>query len=519
MQQRQRARWGAVSALAVGVCPLALLLASWPQGFTFPSGVFVPAHVALTMVAVSAGVATFAVQWFAAGAGVFREGRSRFIGPAFLAAAALELGHLVVSPGISGLVGSSAAERGVAYLLAARVVTVSALVAAARLEPRGRTQPLYRVRLLVAGIGFAVVVALVEKALPRGAHLIFTQGKGSTPLAAGVSVAVIVAAVTGAVVHARAYWNTGDSVSGKLAVALVLSALGETCLALLRHTDDPFSLVGHAYLSVGSWFAFAGVFGSALIRPYRELDTLRAHVEEELVVTIRRLRETTDQREDLLRAVSHDLRNPLQIVFIQAQRLLRDADDDRRRRASAAIITAGRRMDRMLRDLADSARAESGRLELAPAPIALHPFVRELLATSDGVIDASRVQNAVPPGLPAVLADPDRLDRIFANLVGNALKYSRDRVVVRAAEEGDAVRITVEDRGPGISDADLPRIFERYYRGQRHEGEGLGLGLYIVRKMVEAHGGRIWAHSEAGVGSTFCFTLPRSPDSAPAPST
>jgi signal transduction histidine kinase len=503
--------WGAASALALAVCPLPLLFASRPQGLAFAAELFVPFHVALTMVVVSAGVATFAVQWFAAGAGVFREGRARFIGPAFLAAAILELAHLLVSPGLPGFLGPTGAERSVAYLLAARVVAVSALVAAVRIPQRTREQPLHRARLLAVAVLFVAAVAGAELAIPPSLHPIFTEGAGVAPFGLAVGTALAVAALVGAAVHARAYWNTGDSVNGKLAVALTLAVLGETCLAFARHTADPFSLIGHAYVCVSSWFVFAGVFGSALLRPYRELDALRAHVEEELVVTIRRLRETTDQREDLLRAVSHDLRNPLQIVFIQAQRLQRDAEDDRRRRAAAAIITAGRRMDRMLRDLADSARAESGRLELAPSPIALHPFVGDLLATSDGVIDTARVENAVPPGLPRVLADPDRLDRIFANLVGNALKYSRDRVVVRAAEDGDAVRVTVEDRGPGISDGDLPRIFERYYRGQRHEGEGLGLGLYIVRKMVEAHGGRIWAQSEAGVGSTFCFTLPRSP--------
>jgi signal transduction histidine kinase len=90
-------------------------------------------------------------------------------------------------------------------------------------------------------------------------------------------------------------------------------------------------------------------------------------------------------------------------------------------------------------------------------------------------------------------------------------------VRVRAEHAGDRVLITVSDRGPGISEGDLPRIFDRYYRGQRHEGEGLGLGLYIVRKLVEAHGGSISAESRIGEGSTFTFTLPvATPVEAPA---
>jgi signal transduction histidine kinase len=131
-----------------------------------------------------------------------------------------------------------------------------------------------------------------------------------------------------------------------------------------------------------------------------------------------------------------------------------------------------------------------------------------MLQTTDGVLEVARVENAVPSGLPPVLADPDRLDRILTNLLGNALKYSRDRVIVHAECTHDRVSVSVADRGAGIEADDLPRIFDRYYRGQRHEGEGLGLGLYIVRKLVEAHGGMIWAESREGEGSTFTFTLP-----------
>jgi signal transduction histidine kinase len=165
-------------------------------------------------------------------------------------------------------------------------------------------------------------------------------------------------------------------------------------------------------------------------------------------------------------------------------------------------------MDRMLRDLSDAARAEGSGIELEVRPVPLRPFLAELLELSEGALEAQRVENAVPQDVPPVLADPDRLDRILANLVGNALKYSRDRVVVAARPDAGQVHVSVADRGPGIAETDLPRIFDRYYRGQRHEGEGLGLGLFIVRKLVEAHGGRIWAESRPGEGSTFTFTLP-----------
>jgi signal transduction histidine kinase len=127
------------------------------------------------------------------------------------------------------------------------------------------------------------------------------------------------------------------------------------------------------------------------------------------------------------------------------------------------------------------------------------------------------VENAVPEGLPEVLADPDRLERILVNLVGNALKYSERTVTVSAVAEEGAVSIRVIDRGPGIAPEVRARLFERFYRGRRREGEGLGLGLYLVRKLVEAHGGRVDVESAQGSGSTFSVTLPVAGGEAQAP--
>jgi signal transduction histidine kinase len=506
--QARREMSGLAAALAAGLVPIAFLLVTRPYGLAFPKPLYLPVHTALEVLVVAAGIATFAIQWFAAGTrSVFREARARFIGPAFLGVAFLELAHLLSFPGMPGFFGPATTERGIAYWLAARFLTIGALVAAARITPRTEGRFLRRARLLAAVLLGVGAVFLVETALPANRAVFFVEGQGLTSLKVALEGAVTAVAVLGALLHLRAWTLTRDPGSAKLSVALAFAAYAEICFMLYTHAYDPFNVVGHAYLVVSFWFVFDALFVSALVRPYQELDALRAHVEDELVVTIRRLREATEQREDLLRAVSHDLRNPLQIVMLQAQRLQRDPDD-KARRASTAIMSATRRMDRMLRDLADSARSEVGKLELAPKPIELRPFVDDMLEAADGVLESARVENAVPQVLPAVLADPDRLDRILINLVGNALKYSPDRVVVQAAADGEAVRVSVADRGAGIEAEDLPRIFDRYYRGQRHEGEGLGLGLFIVRKLVEAHGGRIWAESRPGEGSTFTFTLP-----------
>ncbi len=505
-----RAATAAIAALGLASVPIAVLpaLRLWVR--VFPANLYLPVHTTLEVLVIAAGGATFAVQWFAAGAGTFREARALFIGPAILAAALLETVHLLVFPGMPGFFGAATTERGIFYWLAARTTTVVALLLALRIDRESDSRLLGRKRLLATSLVWVAVVIAVELSLPVDRAWFFEQGSGLTRLKKMAEALLLVAAAAGALLHARAWAVGREPVSAKLAVALAFTALAETCFMLYAHAWDPFNVLGHAYLAVSFWFVFDALFVAALVRPYHELDALRAHVEDELVVTIRQLRHTTEQREDLLRAVSHDLRNPLQIVVLQAQRLQRQADD-RSRRPAGAILSASRRMDRMLRDLSDSARSEGQGIELAARPVPLRPFVTELLELSDGAMEAQRVENAVPQEIPAALADPDRLDRILANLVGNALKYSQDRVVVAARPDGTQLHVTVADRGPGIAPEDLPRIFDRFYRGQRHEGEGLGLGLFIVRKLVEAHGGRIWAESRPGGGSTFTFTLPIAP--------
>jgi signal transduction histidine kinase len=499
----------ALSRLGLVGTPILLLLAARPWGITVPPAFYLPLHATLEALVVAGGIATFAVQWFAAGAGAFREARARFIGPAFLGASLLALAHLLAFPGMPGFFGPASTERGIVYWLGSRLFTVIALLLAARIDSASDSPILNRRRvLLVATLAAVALFVVVETALPAQRAWFFVEGRGLTRLKLALEVLVGVACAAGALIHGNLWRITRDRAAGKLAAAMVVGAYAEACFMLYASPYDPYNVVGHLYVVLSFWFVFDALFGAALVRPYRQLDALRAHVEDELVVTIRRLRDATEQREDLLRAVSHDIRNPLQIVVLQAQRLLRGPGEERTRRAAAGVLTAARRIDRMLRDLADSAKAESGHIELAWTQVPLRDFVEQLLDGSDGVFDVQRVVNEVPGELPPVLADPDRLDRILANLVGNALKYSQDKVHVRAEPAGEEIRVSVVDHGPGIDDGDLPRIFERYYRGQRHEGEGLGLGLYIVRKLVEAHGGRISAQSRVGEGSTFTFTLP-----------
>ncbi len=222
-----------------------------------------------------------------------------------------------------------------------------------------------------------------------------------------------------------------------------------------------------------------------------------------------------EQRDDILRAVSHDLRNPLAGIQGQAQlierRLQRGVPPEELHEGLESILTGAQRMNAMIQDLVDSARSESGQLQLNRRPIDLPAFAQTLKREQAMLMDTSRIGIQEAPGLPAVSADPDRLARILTNLWSNALKYSEPGtpVIVSFEQRGREVITLVTDRGRGIPPEDLPKLFQRYFKTEAGKArEGLGLGLYVARILVEAHGGRIWVESEIGKGSTFSFSLP-----------
>jgi PAS domain S-box-containing protein len=217
--------------------------------------------------------------------------------------------------------------------------------------------------------------------------------------------------------------------------------------------------------------------------------------------------------EDFARMVSHDLRAPLQIISVQAQALERGLGREELPRLAGrtrAIVSSGQRMNSMLVDLAETARLESGQVRLARRPVALGPFLANLVERLGAVFDRQRIALEVPDGLPLADADPDRLERIVTNLVSNAFKYGGDDspVTIAGRELGEWIEVSVADRGPGIPEDLLPRLFGRFARGGAKPGiEGLGLGLYITRLLVEAHGGHIWARSRPAQGCSVTFTL------------
>lgn len=225
-------------------------------------------------------------------------------------------------------------------------------------------------------------------------------------------------------------------------------------------------------------------------------------------------------RDEALAIVAHDLRNPLNSVLLQSE-ILSDTIDEGSAQGLAIdrIRYAARRMNRLIQDLLDVVRLDA-REPLQVVLAIAHPdhVVDEAVDSMRPLAAASLVELAAvrEPGLPAIQADHDRLLQVFENLIGNAIKFSSRgaRVTVSATRRDDTVVFSVSDRGPGIGEAQLAHLFDRFWQGNRGDRRGIGLGLFVVKGIIEAHRGRIWVESKPGAGTTFHVALPIAPHEA-----
>jgi signal transduction histidine kinase len=242
---------------------------------------------------------------------------------------------------------------------------------------------------------------------------------------------------------------------------------------------------------------------------------------------VTRQRELERMQSEYLAKACHELRTPL--FSIQgAAGWLRDGkvpDAETRREFLDIIYRESQRLGKLVNDLLDISAAECGGLRIDPQPMSLGEAVLQSIAALEGMARERGVtiETDLPATLPAIVADRGRVEQVLTNLVSNAVKFSREggKIVVKVEDEGDDLLVQVRDGGIGIPAEAIPRVFERFYRvsgSMTPSPGGTGLGLYIAKQIVEGHGGRIWAESEPGRGSTFGFTLPlhNEPGSSPA---
>ncbi len=255
-----------------------------------------------------------------------------------------------------------------------------------------------------------------------------------------------------------------------------------------------------------------GLFLQAIVTPFHEADSSGYLVILQDLTQIRRL-ETV--RRDFISNISHELRTPLAALKALVDTLRDGALEDppAAERFLNRMETEVDALTQMVQELLELSRIESGRAPLHLEPVqasdVVLPPVEHLRPQAERA--GLTLIVALPPDLPPLQADAERIRQVVTNLVHNAVKFTPPggQVTVSAEQAGAEVVIKVNDTGVGIPADDLPRIFERFYKADRaRSGGGTGLGLAIARHIVQAHGGRIWVESVEGQGSTFYFSLP-----------
>jgi two-component system phosphate regulon sensor histidine kinase PhoR len=238
-----------------------------------------------------------------------------------------------------------------------------------------------------------------------------------------------------------------------------------------------------------------------------------------------RLKQLESVRQEFVANVSHELRTPLSLIKGYAETLL-DGARDNPGVATKFLQTIDRNAERLkllIEDLLTISELESGRVKLSLQPVPLPPLVAKVFEDfkARAAAKSMTLSNQAPD--LAVSADADRLEQVLGNLVDNGIKYGRANGTVTiggSANEVGQVEVFVQDDGPGIPPEALERVFERFYRvdkARAREQGGTGLGLAIVKHIIQTHGGRVWATSEVGRGTTFCFTLAQATGSLQQP--
>jgi PAS domain S-box-containing protein len=253
-----------------------------------------------------------------------------------------------------------------------------------------------------------------------------------------------------------------------------------------------------------------GVTYAPLLSPEGKLRNIIVSVRD-----ITHFRTADEIKSTFISIVSHELRTPVALIKGYASTLRRD--DARWDRSTisdslAVIEEEADRLSRMIDDLLDASRLQAGGLTLNRADVSLPVLASRVAERFTSQSNKHTIMTEFPDNVPIILADETRLEQVLSNLVSNALKYApRGEIKITGRVRPEQVIVCVSDEGPGIEAKDLPHIFDRFYRSSRavKQTKGAGLGLYLARAIVEAHGGRMWADPKPDTGARICFSLPR----------
>jgi len=256
-----------------------------------------------------------------------------------------------------------------------------------------------------------------------------------------------------------------------------------------------------------------GITYSPLISSENTLLNIFASVRD-----ITRFRQAEELKSTFISVISHELKTPVALIKGYVSTLRRDDVTWDRAIVQESLQVIEEESDRLsllIENLLDASRLQSGGLALKRTDVLLPDLAKRIAARMQTQSSQHTITLNFPDDFPVIVADELRLEQVITNLIGNAIKYSPSGEINMSGQvRPDIVIVCVSDQGPGIAPQDIPHIFDRFYRAPEmaRQTKGAGLGLYLTRSIIEAHGGRIWVDPESGKGARICFALPRNPE-------
>lgn len=298
-----------------------------------------------------------------------------------------------------------------------------------------------------------------------------------------------------------------------LAVGLILSfVLAGKITKPIHHLTEGAKAIGDGYLDTQI--------------PIESTDEL-GFLAQEFNYMATKLRELDQLKDDFVSSVSHELRSPLSAISGYVELLqskpLEDIASEKRSKALSIIHESTQRLTRFINDILDLAKLKSGHVDLRQQPLNFPAMIEDIVNLFHPLFEKKNIacQVNIPPDIPVIGADTDKVRQVVTNLVSNALKFtlSGGRITIEAKNQTEFIELSVRDTGIGVPKESLEAVFERFRQVKNGQDQaavqkGTGLGLAIAKGIIEAHGGRIWMESEVGKGTTVHFTLPNRP--APA---
>jgi K+-sensing histidine kinase KdpD len=243
-----------------------------------------------------------------------------------------------------------------------------------------------------------------------------------------------------------------------------------------------------------------------------------------IIATIRditRFRQAEELKSTFISIISHELKTPLALIKGYVSTLRReDARWDRSivQESLTVIEEEADRLGLLIENMLDASRLQAGGLSIKRSDVFLPEIIQRMAKRLQTQSTLHEIVVDLPQDFPVILADESRLEHVISNLISNAIKYSpKGEIRISGQIRTDVVIICVSDQGPGIAVEDIPHVFDRFYRApdMARNSRGAGLGLFLTRSIIEAHGGQIWVNPESGKGARICFSLPRTTDPLP----